>query len=213
MKTCSSSLLTTWLKSQDPELLQYLLSAATPEEIKAITEKSSSYIEKFCVVFLDLSGFSKATKTHGDFDALRLVLVAETLIDELADENNGHLVKSIGDSWLLKFKKTQDAVMFMGSLYGGLSEINKRNSTHLSVIPCGGLAYGPLLKFGEQDILGKTVNTAAVAGEDTAGAWEILVAESALAEVDFDGDLEPTDHVIGGEAIFSWTPVAQGSAN
>ena len=70
-----------------------------------------------------------------------------------------------------------------------------------------GLAYGPLLKFDEQDILGKTVNTAAVAGEDTAGPWEVLIAESALEQVKLEALLEPTSHIIGGEKISCWMPV------
>lgn len=200
-------MLTKWLKSNDPELLDDLLSAKSPIEIKSITQRNNSYIQKFCVVFLDLSGFSKATKTQGDFEALRMVLVAETMIANLASEKCGELVKSIGDSWLLVFQEAKDAFAFMESLYTGLHKVNQQNPNHLDVIPCGGLAYGPLLKFNQQDILGKTVNTAAVAGEDTAGPWEVLIAESALEQVKLEALLEPTSHIIGGEKISCWMPV------
>jgi class 3 adenylate cyclase len=205
--------LTSWLKHSNPGLLSDLLKAEANQDIDFIAEKNRSCIEKFCVVFLDLSGFAEAAAAHGDFSALRLVLVAETMIDELSIKHGGELLKSIGDSWLLIFEQAKNAFSFMESLYSGLNELNQNNKDHLSIVPCGGLAYGPLLKFGKKDIFGKTVNTAAVAGEDAAGPWEIFIAESALDYFEFDVDLNLTGLTIGGEKIYCWTPVVPETMN
>jgi len=205
--------LTSWLKYSNPGLLSDLLNAEAHQDIDLIAERNLSYVEEFCVVFLDLSGFGQAAAAHGDFGALRLVLVAETMIDELSIKHGGELLKSIGDSWLLIFEQAKNAFSFMESLYSGLNELNQNNKDHLSIVPCGGLAYGPLLKFGKKDIFGKTVNTAAVAGEDAAGPWEIFIAESALDYFEFDVDLNLTGLTIGGEKIYCWTPVVPETMN
>lgn len=204
-------LLTTWLEKFDSELMSNLIRAKTAADIEDLASKNSKYIKNYCIIFLDLSGFGKITESSRDFEALRLILTAETTISELSVSHNGTLLKSIGDSWLLKFVKTSNGIDFLQALYQSLNARNNSAPEQTAVIPCGGIAYGPLLEFGDYDIIGRTVNVAAKAGEDTAGPWEVLVAQSALDEASIPGEAKITDHVISGEKLYSWLPVNQTS--
>ena len=197
------------MKNSDPKLLSDLLHAKSPKDLGLISSAYSSYFKECAVVFLDLSGFGKISESCRDFECLRLILISETLIQKFAPEYDGFLLKSIGDSWLLKFKNVQDGLKFLQALYEGLDKLNTENPQHLASIPCGGIAYGSLLTFGDSDILGRTVNVAAKAGEDTAGPWEVLIAESALSQVEFNAKIKLTGHNICNEKVYSWLPLQE----
>tara|TARA_B100002051_G_scaffold204098_1_gene194375 strand:+ start:719 stop:1333 length:615 start_codon:yes stop_codon:yes gene_type:complete len=199
--------LTNWLEQFDSNLLNQLINATGETHIEDIASENSRYIKNYCIIFLDLSGFGKLTESSRDFEALRLILITETIISKLAVDHNGTLLKSIGDSWLLKFSETTKGVHFLKALYKKLNETNTGNPQQLAAIPCGGIAYGALLEFGDYDIIGRTVNVAARAGEDVAGPWEVLIAESALEQAAIDSEIKITDHIMSGEKVYSWLPL------
>ena len=135
-----------------------------------------------------------------------MVLVAETMIANLASEKCGELVKSIGDSWLLVFQEAKDAFAFMESLYTGLHKVNQQNPNHLDVIPCG-VGLWATTEIRPTRHTRKDCQHRSRSRRRHRWSWEVLIAESALEQVKLEALLEPTSHIIGGEKISCWMPV------
>jgi class 3 adenylate cyclase len=130
------------------------------------------------VVFVDMSGFTAFTETHGDHTAARLAeTFAATAAAVLgpADE----LVKTLGDAVLVTSDQTTAAVGFLRRL---TAETGRRPGFPMLR---AGIAAGPLVKRNG-DVFGSTVNTAARLAT-VAQAGQVVVndvAASALSAAD-----------------------------
>jgi adenylate cyclase len=125
--------------------------------------------------FADLSGYTKLTEEAGDEVAAQVSVKLAELVNGIASDFRGSVVKMLGDGVLFHFKDPNDAVM--GSL-----EIVDR------VIPAGlppahvGVNAGPMI-YEEGDYFGRTVNIAARIASQ-ASAHQVFLGEDVLHHVD-----------------------------
>ncbi|MFC1669227.1 adenylate/guanylate cyclase domain-containing protein [Spirochaetota bacterium] len=134
--------------------------------------------EVWCIMFTDLSGFSRGVAKFGIIHFLQTIYESERLLIPVIDEHDGILLKVEGDSFLVIFKRTAKALRAAIKMQQILKEYNKDKSEEEKVLLCVGMGYGNVLKIGDSDVYASEVNAASKLGEDTADAWEILVTET-----------------------------------
>ncbi|MCP4137199.1 MAG: adenylate/guanylate cyclase domain-containing protein [bacterium] len=131
--------------------------------------------EEWCIMFTDLSGFSRGVAEFGIIHFLQTIHESERLLIPVIDDFDGILLKVEGDSFLVIFKKVKKALKAALEMQRVLHEYNKDKGGVEQVLLCVGLGYGKVLKVGDSDVFGAEVNAASKLGEDTADAGEILV--------------------------------------
>jgi adenylate cyclase len=131
--------------------------------------------ETWCIMFTDLSGFSRGVQKFGIIHFLQTIHESERLLIPVIDEFDGILLKVEGDSFLVIFKKIPKAIRAAVKMQRILLDYNQEKSEEEKVLLCIGLGFGRVLKIGDSDVFGAEVNAASKLGEDTAEPWEILV--------------------------------------
>lgn len=134
--------------------------------------------EDWCVMFTDLSGFSRNVAKFGIIHFLQTIYESERILIPVIEEHDGILLKVEGDSFLVIFRKIDSATVAAVEMQKVLAKYNKKKSAEEKVLLCVGLGYGTMLRIGDQDVFGSEVNAASKLGEDTAKAEEILVTGS-----------------------------------
>jgi len=134
--------------------------------------------EEWCVMFTDLSGFSRGVAKFGIIHFLQTIFESERLLIPVIEDHDGILLKAEGDSLLVIFRNAIKGISCTLKMQEVLIEYNKDKIPEEQILLCVGLGYGPMLRIGDQDVFGAEVNAASKLGEDTAEAWEILVTEN-----------------------------------
>jgi len=134
--------------------------------------------EEWCVMFMDLSGFSRGVAKFGIIHFLQTIFESERLLIPVIEDHDGILLKAEGDSLLVIFRNAIKGISCTLKMQEVLIEYNKDKIPEEQILLCVGLGYGPMLRIGDQDVFGAEVNAASKLGEDTAEAWEILVTEN-----------------------------------
>lgn len=161
--------------------------------------------ETWCVMFTDLSGFSRGVERFGIIHFLQTIYESHRLLIPVIDEHDGILLKVEGDSYLVIFRRAHKALAAALAMQQVLAEYNSTRPDEEKVLLCVGLGYGRVLKIGDDDVFGAEVNAASKLGEDIARAGEILVTQAVRDEAgDFPGiGFEPIDEVPpGAKAAF-----------
>jgi adenylate cyclase len=131
--------------------------------------------EQWCIMFTDLSGFSRGVEKFGIIHFLQTIHESERLLIPVIDEHDGILLKVEGDSMMVIFRRPAKALDCALQMQRVLKVYNEGSQETETVLLCIGLGFGRVLKIGDSDVFGPEVNAAAKLGEDTAKAWEILV--------------------------------------
>jgi len=134
--------------------------------------------EDWCVMFTDLSGFSRGVARFGIIHFLQTIHESERLLIPVIEEHDGILLKVEGDSMLVIFRNVPKALNAAIQMQRVLKAYNADRSGEEQVLLCVGLGYGSMLRIGDVDVFGAEVNAASKLGEDVARAWEILVTEA-----------------------------------
>jgi class 3 adenylate cyclase len=127
------------------------------------------------VVFVDLSGFTRATEERGDEAAVHLAITLQREADAAAAWNGGRLVKLLGDGAMLRFPDARHGVAAALSLVRTLSA-GGRAPAH------AGVHAGPVVER-DMDLFGRTVNVAARVA-DAADPGEVLVTDDVVRAAD-----------------------------
>jgi class 3 adenylate cyclase len=138
--------------------------------------------ERWCVMFTDLSGFSRGVARFGIIHFLQMIHEAERLLVPVIDEHDGILLKVEGDSMLVIFRSVAKALQAAVQMQRVLEHYNLDRAPEEQVLLCVGLGYGPVLRIGDLDVFGAEVNAASKLGEDLARSWEILVTAAVRDE-------------------------------
>lgn len=134
--------------------------------------------EEWCVMFTDLSGFSRGVAKFGIIHFLQTIHESERILIPLIEDHDGILLKVEGDSFLVIYRNVGKALQSAIDMQRTLNKYNADKSDEEKVLLCVGLGYGRMLRIGDSDVFGAEVNAASKLGEDTAEAWEILVTEA-----------------------------------
>jgi len=133
--------------------------------------------ETWCVLFTDLSGFSRRVAEFGIIHFLQIIHESQRLLLPVIDEHDGFLLKTEGDSFLVIFRNPHKALQCCVEMNRVLAGYNAGLAPEDQVLLCAGLGYGEVLRIGNSEVFGAEVNAASKLGEDTAKAGEILVTE------------------------------------
>lgn len=130
---------------------------------------------RWCVMFTDLSGFSRHVARFGIIHFLQTIYASECLLQPIIESNGGLVMKFEGDSFLVVFPGPRDAARAAVEMQKAVSSHNRGLPPEEKVLLGVGIGYGPMLRVGDFDIFGAEVNAAAKLGEDTARSGEVLV--------------------------------------
>jgi class 3 adenylate cyclase len=136
--------------------------------------------EEWCVMFTDLSGFSRGVAKFGIIHFLQTIHESERLLIPIIEDHDGILLKVEGDSFMVIFRNVVKAIQCSVHMQRILKEYNADKSDEDKVLLCVGLGYGKMLRIGDSDVFGSEVNAASKLGEDTAKAWDILVTGAVM---------------------------------
>jgi class 3 adenylate cyclase len=136
--------------------------------------------EEWCVMFTDLSGFSRGVAKFGIIHFLQTIHESERILIPIIEDHDGILLKVEGDSFLVIFRNVGKAIQCSITMQRTLKEYNTNKPIEEQVLLCIGLGYGPMLRIGDTDVFGAEVNASSKLGEDTAEAWEILSTEAVI---------------------------------
>jgi adenylate cyclase len=129
------------------------------------------------IVFVDLSGFTRMTREHGDASAVAAATSLQRHADAIATRHGGRLVKLLGDGAMLRLTDATvgvDAALDLVETMSGRGALSSHAGVHA----------GPVIER-DLDVFGQTVNLASRIA-DAAGPGEVL-ASQAVADVAGDG--------------------------
>lgn len=156
--------------------------------------------EDWCVMFTDLSGFSRNVAKFGIIHFLQTIYESERLLIPVIEEHDGILLKVEGDSFLVIFRNVAKGVQCAIAMQRALAAYDADKSDEEKVLLCVGLGFGKILRIGDADVFGAEVNAASKLGEDTAKAREILVTGAVRDRSSDAFAYEPIDAEIPGTA-------------
>lgn len=133
--------------------------------------------ETWCVMFTDLSGFSRQVAEFGIIHFLQIIYESQVIVVPCIDRYDGIMLKMEGDSMLLLFRRPEKALACAIAMQKASKVYNVGKDEAEQMLLCIGLGYGKMLRIGDNDTFGSEVNAASKLGEDIADAWEILVTE------------------------------------
>lgn len=155
--------------------------------------------EVWCIMFTDLSGFSRGVEKFGIIHFLQTIHESERILVPVIEDHDGILLKSEGDSFLVIFRNVGKGLQAAIRMQKELVEYNKNKIPEEKILLCVGLGYGKVLKIGDIDVFGSEVNTASKLGEDTAEAGEILVTQAVFENAEkLEYRFEPIGDVPAG---------------
>ena len=131
--------------------------------------------ETWCVMFTDLSGFSRQVEQFGIIHFLQVVVESERIFTPVVEEHDGFILKKEGDSLMVIFRDSVKALRCAVEMQRVAHAYNLTRPKEEWVILCVGVGYGSALRIGDHDLFGPQVNAASKLGEDFAGPGEILV--------------------------------------
>lgn len=134
-----------------------------------INIKADGEVRNLLVCFTDIDNFVYITKQYEIRELFRFMNELACLSSDLIYENNGHIIKYIGDSMLIVFpaESINSGVQALLLLKEKLEEVIKAkgfNNTTSFSLHCGPTAIGYLGKreYRSLDVFGNSVQTASV---------------------------------------------------
>ncbi|MDQ2695826.1 MAG: adenylate/guanylate cyclase domain-containing protein [Pseudomonadota bacterium] len=128
------------------------------------------------VLFADVAGSTRLYETLGDVEAQRRILQCLATLSAIARDNDGEVVKTIGDEIMCRFPSAETAVRAACEIQEALGAGQDSDSPPLQVRI--GLQYGPVI-VRDNDVFGDTVNVAARM-TDIAKARQIFTTEQTI---------------------------------
>lgn len=128
------------------------------------------------IVFVDVSGFTSFTATHGDEAAIELLTKLSTLVERCVRTGKGEVVKRLGDGFLLAFPSASQAVRGAVSLQEAVAKARTSDRTFDVWLRVAVHAGEPLID--QDDLLGHDVNLTARL-LDVCSPGTVVVSEAA----------------------------------
>ena len=152
-----------------------------PEKQKVIDQRIwDLFGEQWCIMFTDLSGFSKNAERFGIIHFLQTIKEAEKIYTPVVKNYDGFVAKTDGDSLIVIFRSSEKAVKCAVEMQRVSASYNKGLNLEDQIILCCGLGWGKILRVPgyTSDVFGEEVNFSAKLGEDVAEGGEILITEA-----------------------------------
>jgi class 3 adenylate cyclase len=131
------------------------------------------------IMFTDLSGFSRRVAEFGIVHFLQVIHYQRQLLQPLVAQHGGQVISAEADSLLVVFPDVPHAVDCALTMQRACDVFNQRRKPEEQLLLCLGIGYGKVLMIGDENVWGAEVNAASKLGEDTAGAFEVLMTGAA----------------------------------
>jgi len=157
------------------------------------------------ILFADIAGSSNLYKTLGNTEAKKLVDETVSCMIRMSEDNQGVLIKTIGDEIMSRFNSAEDALACARDIQ--LFYLTRTLSIRI------GMSFGETLLDGD-DVFGDTVNSAAYIVK-IAKAKQILLSESSFQNLpesfavschEFDRLQIKGEHETSTIYRYSWEP-------
>jgi class 3 adenylate cyclase len=118
-----------------------------------------STVNKVTVMFADISGSTRLYEKLGDQRANAIISEVISLMREVTEQNNGKVIKTIGDEVMCRFYRVDDAINAACAIQ---EHIDGRPTEHdVDIGVHIGLHWGPAIIKPDGDLFGDAVNVAA----------------------------------------------------
>lgn len=165
------------------ELLDRIIEE--PEQRAVIAaEIERDFTQRWSVLVLDMSGFSRTTQVHGVVAFLMMIHQMRLLAEPTITACNGTLLKAEADNLFCLFPQVDDAVKAAREIIRQLNTVNVLLPVGRRLYASIGVGYGDILVLEGEDLFGDEVNLTSKLGEDIAQGGMILLTEAARAELD-----------------------------
>lgn len=154
--------------------------------------------EEWCVMFTDLSGFSRGVAEFGIIHFLQTIYEAERILVPVVDANDGILLKVEGDSFFVIFRNVDKALAASIEMQRTTRRYNESRDPIEHVLLGVGLGFGRMLRIGDDDVFGNEVNSACILGESVAKSYEILATKAVRDACGADREFEEIEFVPPG---------------
>lgn len=134
------------------------------------------------IVFADICQSTQLFENYGDVRAREIVMKTLTIIMELIEENEGSVIKTIGDEVMCTFPDSENAVRVACEIHKAISQDVSLSLFEVSVKV--GLHYGDVL-LEKNDVFGDAVNIAARMAS-LANANQIITTRAAVEKLSED---------------------------
>jgi class 3 adenylate cyclase len=173
------------LSASEDRLEKLMQERLAPGVDKAVIDERiwDLFGEDWCVMFTDLSGFSRNVAEFGIVHFLQNIYESQRVLIPVIETHDGILLKVEGDSFLVIFRNPQKALRCSVEMQKVTQTYNQGKSKEDQILLCVGLGYGSVLRIGDKDVFGEEVNAASKLGEDTARAGEIVMTESVKSHI------------------------------
>jgi class 3 adenylate cyclase len=156
-----------------------------PEKREEISrEIERDFTQRRAVLVLDMSGFSRTTQLHGVVTFLMMIHQMRLLAVPTIQGRGGKLVKAEADNLYCLFDTVDDAVKAAREIIVRLNTVNVLLPADRRLYASIGIGFGDILVLEDEDLFGDEVNLSSKLGEDVAQGGQILLTESARAELD-----------------------------
>lgn len=159
--------------------------------------------EDRALLVVDLSGFTRLTKTRGILHFLTVYRRATSVAFPVFDRHRGRCVKREADNLIYSFERVRDALGAARDLVSETRALDATLDEDERVFVCIGIGWGRILELAD-DVFGDEVNVAFKLGEDVARPREILLSDAALARLREEGvqvDTEPREADVGAVVL------------
>lgn len=149
-------------------------------EAETLSLRESLRVGQVCIMFTDIKGSTALYDRLGDSAAYGLVRNHFEVLFEKIAENDGVVVKTIGDSVMASFKQPVDGVKAALAIQQSFRLINERQALQDEILVKIGLHSGSTIMVNLNnriDYFGQTVNMAARV-QSSADGGEVLVSEA-----------------------------------
>ena len=186
-------------------------SASDDSEVAAIDQEIwEKYGGKWCVMYTDLSGFSKSAFQRGILYTLSIIHAFRSLAVPIISVYKGQVMKTEGDSLIILFEQVTDALNAALDIKAALANFSESHGD-LQIFNACGIGYGDILKLGDHELYGLEVNLSSKLGEDIGTGNDILLTEAAKQQIEglSPWQYEPfmTNETIGLKAFKLVTPL------
>ena len=149
-------------------------------------EIHANYVERYAVLILDMSGFSRLTMKHGIIHFLAMVQRLEDIITPIVANHQGRVFKQEADNVFALFSSVEQAMDASVQLLDTLAIANQTTHPDQSLHASLGIGYGDLICITHEDqicdVYGHEMNLASKLGEDVGEPGEIWLTTAAYKQ-------------------------------
>ena len=192
------------------DLLLAYAQADDAEERQAVEDElRQRFGAELTVLVVDMSGFTRLTRSHGLVHYLSMVRRMQLTAQPIIESYGGRVVKFEADNAFAAFECPGDAVRAAVALNMAMESANLLTPDELDIHLACGIDHGECLLPGDHDYFGNAVNLASKLGEDLGLPGQILVTDKAMAAIPEALDIraEPVTFSISGLELNAWSIV------